>query len=406
MQLFLHGGSFGVADPQFGIDLGFYAFDLPFYRLVLTYLFVATFLAFLANLLGHYLFGGIRLAGRDGALSRAARIQLITLVGILMLLKAVAYWFDRYELLSHTRGGKPFTGAGYTDINAVLPAKLILLAIAVICAVGGVLRRRAARPADPRDRRGAAAAVVADRRRGLAAGRRADQRAPQRRAEGKRVHQPQYRGDPAGVRADRRSGRPTATTAATRAATAQQVAADRATTSNIRVLDPNIVSPAFTQFQQGKNFYFFPDQLNMDRYRDDDGNLRDYVVAARELNPDRLIDNQRDWINRHTVYTHGNGFIASPANTVRGIANDPNQNGGYPEFLASVVGRQRRGGLARSGAAGSSRASTSARSSPTPPPTTRSSARTAPTASTTTRPTPTPRTTPTPAAAVCRSATG
>ena len=61
-------------------------------------------------------------------------------------------------------------------------------------------------------------------------------------------------------------------------------------------------------------------------------------MAARELNPDRLIDNQRDWINRHTVYTHGNGFIASPANTVRGIANDPNQNGGYPEFLASVVG--------------------------------------------------------------------
>ena len=62
------------------------------------------------------------------------------------------------------------------------------------------------------------------------------------------------------------------------------------------------------------------------------------MVAARELNPDRLIDNQRDWINRHTVYTHGNGFIASPANTVRGVANDPNQNGGYPEFLASVVG--------------------------------------------------------------------
>jgi uncharacterized membrane protein (UPF0182 family) len=121
-------------------------------------------------------------------------------------------------------------------------------------------------------------------------------------------------------------------------ATAQQVAADRATTSNIRLLDPTIVGPAFTQFQQGKNFYYFPDQLSIDRYNGPDGNLRDYVVAARELNPDRLIDNQRDWINRHFVYTHGNGFIASPANTVRGVANDPNQNGGYPEFLASVVG--------------------------------------------------------------------
>src|SRR5690606_13029141 len=66
VQLFLHGGEFGITDPQFGIDLGFYAFELPFYRLVLTYLFVAVFLAFIANLLGHYLFGGIRLSGRTG----------------------------------------------------------------------------------------------------------------------------------------------------------------------------------------------------------------------------------------------------------------------------------------------------------------------------------------------------
>ena len=135
VQLFLHGGSFGITDPQFNKDLGFYAFDLPFYRMVLTYLFVAIFLAFVANLLGHYVFGGIRLSGRTGALSRSARIQLISLVGVLVLLKAVAYWLDRYELLSHTRSGKPFTGAGYTDINAVLPAKLILMAIALICAV-------------------------------------------------------------------------------------------------------------------------------------------------------------------------------------------------------------------------------------------------------------------------------
>jgi uncharacterized membrane protein (UPF0182 family) len=70
---------------------------------VLSFLFVAVFMAFLANLVGHYIFGGIRLAGRTGALSRAARIQLITLVGVLVLLKAFAYWLDRYELLSHTR---------------------------------------------------------------------------------------------------------------------------------------------------------------------------------------------------------------------------------------------------------------------------------------------------------------
>lgn len=337
IQLFLHGGSFGITDPQFGMDLGFYAFDLPFYRLVLSFLFVATFLAFIANLVSHYLFGGIRLSGRSGALTRAARIQLITLVGVLMLLKAAAYWLDRYELLSHTRSGKPFTGAGYTDINAVLPAKLILMAIAVICAAAVfsaiVLR----------DLRIPAIGVVLLLLSSLVIG------------AGWPLVVEQFSVKPNA--AQKESEYISRSIAATRQAygltdetvtyrdysgdaqtTAQQVANDRATTSNIRLLDPTIVSPAFTQFQQGKNFYYFPDHLAMDRYTGRDGNLRDFVVAARELNPDRLIDNQRDWINRHTVYTHGNGFIASPANTVRGVANDPNQNGGYPEFLASVVG--------------------------------------------------------------------
>jgi uncharacterized protein len=337
IQLFLHGGTFGIKDPQFGMDLGFYAFDLPFYRLLLGYLFAATFLALIANLLAHYLFGGIRLSGRTGALSRSARIQLISLVGTLVLLKAIAYWFDRYALLSHTRSGKPFTGAGYTDINAVLPAKLILLAIALICAVAVfsaiVLR----------DLRIPAIGIVLLLLSSLIVGAGWPLIVEQINVK-PNAAQKESEYISRSITATRDAYGLTDKTVTYRdypgnaPATAQQVAADRATTSNIRLLDPTIVSPAFTQFQQGKNFYYFPDQLAIDRYQGPDGNLRDYVVAARELNPDRLIDNQRDWINVHFVYTHGNGFVASPANTVRGIANDPNQNGGYPEFLASVVG--------------------------------------------------------------------
>jgi uncharacterized protein len=337
IQLFLHGGNFGITDPQFGKDLGFYAFDLPFYRLVLSYLFVAVFLAFLANLLSHYIFGGIRLSGRTGAMSRPARIQLVTLAGVLVLLKAVAYWLDRYELLSHTRSGKPFTGAGYTDINAVLPAKLILLAIALICAVAvfsAIVLRDLRIPAIGLVLLllssliiGAGWPLIVEQ---ISVKPNAAQKESEYISRSINATRQAY-GLTQGVVTYRDySGNSPAT--------AQQVAADRATTSNIRVLDPTIISPAFTQFEQGKNFYHFPDQLSIDRYRGPDGALRDYVVAARELNPDRLIDNQRDWINRHTVYTHGNGFIASPANTVRGIANDPNQNGGYPEFLVNVVG--------------------------------------------------------------------
>ena len=337
VQLFLHGGSFGIADPQFGRDLGFYAFDLPFYRMVLSFLFVALFLAFLGNLVTHYIFGGIRLAAGTGAVSRAARIQLISLVGVLVLLKAVAYWLDRYELLSHTRMAKPFTGAGYTDINAVLPAKLILIAIALICAAAvfsALFLRDLRIPAIGLVLLllssviiGAGWPMIVEQ---FSVKPNAAQKESEfisrsitatRQAYGLTNESVTYR--------DYSGNAPT---------NAAQVAADRATTSNIRLLDPNVISPAFTQFQQGKNFYSFPEQLSIDRYKNADGSLRDFVVAARELNPSRLIENQRDWINRHSVYTHGNGFIASPANTVRGVANDPNQNGGYPEFLASVVG--------------------------------------------------------------------
>lgn len=337
IQLFLHGGDFGTTDPQFGKDLGFYAFDLPFYRLLLSLLFTALFLAFIANLVTHYIFGGIRLAAGTGAISRAARIQLISLLGVLVLLKAVAYWLDRFELLSNTRPAKPFTGAGYTDINAVLPAKLILLAIAVICAAAvfsALVMRDLRIPAI-----GLVLLLLSSVVIGAGWPMIVEQFSVKPNAAQKESEYIKR-----SITATRQAYGLTDETVTYRDYSgnspigAQQVAADRATTSNIRLLDPNVISPAFTQFQQGKNFYFFPEQLSIDRYRDRNGNLRDYVVAARELNPARLIDNQRDWINRHTVFTHGNGFIASPANTVRGVANDPNQNGGYPEFLASVVG--------------------------------------------------------------------
>jgi uncharacterized membrane protein (UPF0182 family) len=111
VQLFLHGGSFGEKDPEFGLDVGFYAFDLPFYRMVLNWLFVAVVIAFFASLVTHYVFGGLRLTGREGTLTRAARIQLALLAGTFVLLKAIAYWFDRYELLSSSRKEPPSPAA-------------------------------------------------------------------------------------------------------------------------------------------------------------------------------------------------------------------------------------------------------------------------------------------------------
>src|SRR5258707_13219395 len=64
IQLFLHGQDFGIRDPQFGKDLGFYAFELPFYRLVLTYLVVTGFLALVWDLGSRYIFSAMPAVAR------------------------------------------------------------------------------------------------------------------------------------------------------------------------------------------------------------------------------------------------------------------------------------------------------------------------------------------------------
>ena len=107
-------------------------------QLVLGWLFVIIAICFIAVAVVQYLFGGIRISGPGRKITSQATLQLSLLVAAFVLLKAVQYWYDRYELLFSNRGGT-FTGASYTDINAVLPAKLILMLIAFICAIGFVV---------------------------------------------------------------------------------------------------------------------------------------------------------------------------------------------------------------------------------------------------------------------------
>ena len=337
VQLFLHGNDFGISDPQFGRDLGFYEFTLPFYRLVLVYLFIAIFLALVANILGHYIFGNIKLSERNSIFNHAARTQTICFTGFLILLKTFAYWIDRYELLDNiTHDSKPFTGAGYTDINAVLPAKLILMTVALMCAVAvfsAIFLRDLRIPTVGILMLLLSSLVIGNGWPLLVEQFNVKPNAAQKEAE--------YISR--SITATRQAYGLTDQTVTYRNYDNSQVNSrnltdDHATISNIRLLDPRIISPAFTQFQQGKNFYYFPDQLAIDRYKNNDGIIRDFIVAARELNLDHLIDNQQDWINRHTVYTHGNGFIASPANAVNNLSNNSNQQDGYPRFLSSVVG--------------------------------------------------------------------
>ncbi len=147
--LFINQVPFHVRDPQFHLDLSFFVFTYPFIRLVLSYLFWAVLLSLVLAALVHYLYGGLRMQGRHPRVTVATQAHLFVLFGSFVLLKAIAYWVDRYGIDFSQRGAVT-TGASYTDVNAVLPAKTVLAVIAVICALlffAGAARRSAMLPA-------------------------------------------------------------------------------------------------------------------------------------------------------------------------------------------------------------------------------------------------------------------
>ncbi len=341
VMLFLNGQDFGVQDPQFHHDLGFYAFSLPVLQIVVSTLSILLVLAFLIALFGHYILGGIRIgnkaAGVRGSISRSARLQLAITAGLWMVAQVAGYWLERYGLLYSEHD--LFTGGSYTDIHAYLPAKIILMIIGVFVAIALFMAIVI------KDLRIPGLAVVLMLASSLIIGQawpllmerfsvQPNRQAKENESIARNIEATRYAYGLTDDHVDYKENW------GGDDVSDDKVASDNATINNLRLLDPEILSPTFTQMQQLKNFYGFPETLSMDRY-EIDGKMRDFVVAARELDPNELRENQSDWINRHTVYTHGNGFVAAQANTVDEVARDAGSaRGGYPIFTVSDLQTQ------------------------------------------------------------------
>ena len=196
---------FGTEDPYFDRDIGFYVFDLPWLHYLVDSAMAFAVVALLMAALVHYLYGGIRLQTSHDRLSGAAQAQLSVLLGLFVLAKAADYWLDRFDLVHQS--GRLITGMTYTDEHAVLPAKNILMGIAVICAVLFFLNVLAAHLAAAVGRAGAAGAVGGAARHDLAGHRPAVPGRPDRGRQGGAVHRGEHRRDPGGVRPRGRRGR-------------------------------------------------------------------------------------------------------------------------------------------------------------------------------------------------------
>lgn len=326
--MYVNGVPFGTKDPQFKLDVAFYAFDLPWYRFLLGFGFAATVLSLIAAALTHYLYGGLRITSPGARATAAATGHLSVLLGIFVSLKAVAYWLDRYGLAvksSDFKAADNWTGLRYVDANAYLPAKTILFFIAAICAVlffATLWRRTWQLPVIGFGLMVLSAILIGGLYPAIV---QKFQVQPNEQAKEapfiqKNIDATRDAYDIADAEMEDYEGQATT-------GDDTKLRAAASTAASYRVMDPNVVSPAFQQLQQRRNYYQFPKTLDVDRYKGADGKEQDTVIGLRELNIQGLP--KRNWINDHFTYTHGYGAIAA-----RGTTTGTNPTGS-PDFTES-----------------------------------------------------------------------
>ena len=326
---------FGTRDPQFHLDVSFYAFDLPWYRFLVGFGFAAVVLCLAASALVHYLYGGLRLTSPGARATAAATGHLSVLLGLFVGLKAVAYWLDRYGLAVKSGAFKNtggWTGLRYVDANAYLPAKTILFFIAIICALlffATLWRRTWSLPVIGLGLMVLSAILIGGLYPAIVQKFQVDpneaaKEGPyiQRNIDATRAA---YGIDGTKVTEYPGVSKPSVGNATLRA--------DADTGASLRLLDPNVVSPTYQQLQQTRAYYSFAAPLAVDRYTVG-GKEQDTVVGMRELNINGIP--QSNWINDHFKYTHGYGLVAAKGGSTT--------DNGAPDFTES--------GLPASGALG------------------------------------------------------
>lgn len=318
---FINRTEFGQKDAQFGLDVSFFIYELPFYRGIVAYASAVVLIAGLAAIATHYLYGGIRINGREVRITRPARIQIAVTAAVYIALQAVSIWLDQFATLTDDSG--IVTGALYTDVNAGIPGRAILAGIAALVAVLFIITAAIGRWRLPLIGTGLLIVsslvigtvypAIIERFTVIPNAKSAEAEYIQRNIDATRTA---YGLDDISV----------VPYDAVTTASPGALRADAQTTANIRILDPAIVGDTFSQLERVKQYYQFPTHLDVDRYTID-GSTQDTVIAVRELKQSGQTN--QGWYNNTLVYTHGFGVVAAYGNkrTVDG----------QPEFLESGI---------------------------------------------------------------------
>jgi uncharacterized protein len=310
-----------VVDPIFGRPINFYLFTLPAWQFITGWLLTLAVIACVVAIFFIFITGSMRAFGRSGGRDLPLPWRGFSIAfAFLLLTLAMRVYISRFERLfdDHTI----FGGVTYTDAHVMLTGLLVvcigLILGAAIAAVNVV--------SAPRTRQLVAAVVPAAFcylalqiiawyvGNFIVKPNELVRERPfisynidlTRQAYGlDRVAQREF---------------PAETTVE-----ATDAANNQATLQNIRLWDWRALQDTLRQIQEIRTYYDFPD-IDIDRY-EIDGAMRQVMLAARELNVEKLPESSRNWINEKLIYTHGYGITMNP---VHGFTSE-----GLPTLILS-----------------------------------------------------------------------
>lgn len=309
----LHAAPFGLTDPIFGLDAGFYVFKLPFYRFLVGWAMGLLVVTLLVNGLIYALAGRIRDPGAIGHLS--------VLGALLLIDRAAGYLVQRWALVTSANG--VVHGAGYVDVNVRVPLLGLLAGVVLVAAVlllvnaffrrwkwllfvgaawlvlgliaevyPAAVHRFAVEPNELKMEREYIEHTIRFTRHAYGL---------------EEVEESDYR----------LSGE----------LSPQDLEANAATLANVRLWDWMPLRETYEQLQEFRTYYTFAD-VDIDRYVID-GELRQVNLSVRELDLEQMREEARTWINQHLIYTHGYGLCLSPVSEVT--------DEGLPRFLVRDI---------------------------------------------------------------------
>jgi uncharacterized protein len=330
-DLFRYHVSFGVKDPEFHKDVGFYVFQLPFIKFLIGWTFEALIVVLIVTALAHYLNGGIHVQGSERRVTPAVKTHLSVLLGVLALIKAVDYYFfQRLELVLSR--AHVVNGATATSVHADKPAKTLLAAIAVIAAALFLYNIRQKGWTLPIV--GVALWILVYLLVGVAypAIYQALRVKPSEltRESGyitRNIDATRAAYGLNSVQVDSQYQYQPTVTQSQIAGTSEQAQANQQTLANVRLLDPAVqLKNTFDKYQALRQYFEFND-LDLDRY-DLTTNSKTptetaTIASVRELN----TQVPSGFVNQRLTYTHGYGAVLAPISQT-GVNAD-----GTPHFV-------------------------------------------------------------------------